>query len=96
MKGLKEEAVAFSRKVPPKLVEWAQSRILHKLNQLLGQSSRITIGTSVNTDTDAVATNDVRNSEIISAIENNSEILRRIETQLSFLTDVQLDKGDVS
>ena len=85
--------MALNRKQPPNLVEWAQSRILHKLNQMIGQSGRFQIGTEHSLDTKAVAVNDVKNPEIISTLVEVVDALKRIETQLSFLTDVQLD-GD--
>lgn len=82
MKDLREAEVARNRKQPPKLVEWAQERILQKLLQFLSQGAQFTHGTSVVTDTKAVAVNDVRTSELISTIQENTEILKRIEFQL--------------
>lgn len=94
MKDLKEAEVARNRKQPPKLVEWAQERILQKLLQFLSQGAQFSHGTSVKTDTKAVAVNDVRNEEIINAIRTNTEVLERIVYQLSIITDVDLKPGD--
>ena len=88
--------MARNRKVPPKLVEWAQERILQRLLQILGTGSQFSHGTSVATDTKAVAVNDVRNEEILDALNRNSEVLDRVQRQLSFITGVDLDKGDSS
>ena len=90
MKGLKGEAVARNRKVPPTLVEWAQERILQILKQILGQGGLFSHGTSVTTDTKAIAVNDVRNEEIINALDRNTEVLNKIERQLSFITEIEL------
>ena len=88
--------MARNRKTPPKLVEWAQERILQKLLQFLAQGSQFSHGTSVATDTKAVAVNDVRNEEMLNALDRNTEVLDRVQRQLSFITGVDLDKGDSS
>ena len=85
MKGLKEVEVARNRKQPPKIVEWAQERILQKLLQFLAQGSQFSHGTSVTTDTKAVAVNDIRTSELISVIQENTKILKDIQFQLELL-----------
>ena len=90
MKDLKEAGVARNRKQPPKLVEWAQERILQKLLQFLSQGAQFSHGTSVLTDTKAVAVNDVRTEEVINALDRNTEVLNKIERQLSFITEIEL------
>lgn len=82
--------MARNRKQPPKLVEWAQERILQRMLQLMGQGGLFSHGTSVTTDTKAVATNDVRNAEILVALDRNTEVLNKIEKQLSFITEIEL------
>jgi len=87
--------VARIRKEPPKLVVWAQDRILQRLLQLIGQSGLFSHSkTGVTTDTRAVAVNDVRNEEILNSLAEQNDILNRIADHLSIMSGVELKSGE--
>ncbi len=95
MKGLKGAEVARNRKIPPKLVEWAQERILQRLIQILSAGGLFThSSTGVSTTTRAVAVNDVRNGEIINSINAHTEVLEKIHSQLVLLTGSNFKPGE--
>ena len=86
--------MASNKKKPPQYVEWAQDRILSSLRRYLSDFSQFTFGKTVSTDDKAVAVNDVRNSEILSALHENTEVLNRIADHLSVLSGIKLERGE--
>ena len=45
-------------------------------------------------DAKATIVSDVRNEEIIVALNTQTEVLERVQKQLSFITGINLDPGD--
>lgn len=87
--------MSSSRKNIPEPVVWDQTSILREIAKLRSQISVLTTLTeNPSSDTRATVVRNVRDYEIISAIARNSEVLERIQRQLSFITGVDLDEGD--
>ncbi len=92
-RDLKGAAVARNRKIPPKLVEWAQERILQKLLQFLAQGAQFSHSTtSPNVDAKAVATRGVRDAEFLEALTNINENLRELISHLEIQNEIKLGR----
>lgn len=74
-------------------VRWAQSVIIKKLTDILGAVSRAG-STSTTSDSAAVIVRNVRDYEILERLDEVVEQLSRLNNQLSFLTDNQLNIGE--
>ena len=75
----------------PDLVAWDQTSILREIAALKGAMTALTNLTGNPTsDSRGVVTRNVRDYEIIEAIQGNTEVLERIQTQLSFITEIEL------
>lgn len=86
---------ASSKGSIPKAVIWDQTSILREISRLIGALTTLTNLTGNPTsDTRGVATRNIRDHEILDAINANTEVLERIQTQLSFMTEVDLNVGD--
>ena len=83
------------RKHIPDPVQWDQQAILAAIAAISSAFSTLNSLTG-NPVTDARGTvvRNVRDHEIISALVAIPEVLERIHTQLTFLTDVDLNAGD--
>ena len=87
--------MSISRKHIPEPVVWDQTSILREIAKLKGQISTLTNLTgNPSSDTRGIVTRNVRDYELISAIERNSEVLERIQRQLSFITGIDLETGE--
>ena len=89
--------MAVARKHIPEPVIWDQLSILREIAKLTSQISVLTnLTTNPSSDTRGVVVRNVRDYELIAAIERNSEVLERIQQQLSFITSVELSLGEGS
>lgn len=87
--------MAGSKQVIPKFVTWSQAAILSAITNLAGTVSTLTNLTSNPvSSTKGLVTRNVRDHEIIEAIDRQTEVLERIAVQLSFLTEIDLQPGD--
>ena len=89
--------MAVARKHIPDPVVWDQTSILREIAKLKSQISVLTnLTDNPSSDTRATVVRNVRDYEILAAIERNTEVLGRIEQHLSFISDADLDEGDHS
>ena len=87
--------MAVQRKHIPEFVQWDQQSILREIAALKAQISTLTNLTgNPASDTRGVVTRNVRDYEILATMDRNTEVLERIQRQLSFITNVDLDKGE--
>ena len=87
--------MTVQRKTSPDPVQWDQQAILSAIARVGATFGQLTYLTgNPPSDTRAPAMRNVRDYEIISALERHSEMLGRIERQLSFISGVDLDEGD--
>lgn len=72
----------------PEQVVWDQTSILREIAALKGALTTLTnLTENPTSDTKGLVTRNVRDFEIISAIQDNTQVLERIERQLSYITD---------
>ena len=89
--------MAVARKHIPEPVVWDQQSILREIAKLRSQLAALTNLTgNPSSDTRGTVVRNVRDYEILAAIERNTEVLGRIEQHLSFISDADLDEGDHS
>ncbi len=89
--------MSIQRKHIPEPVIWDQTSILREIAKLRSQLAQLTNLTSnPSSDTRATVVRNVRDYEILAAIERNTEFLGRIEQHLSFISGADLDEGDSS
>jgi len=87
--------VSVARKHIPEPVVWDQTSILREIAALKSQISTLSnLTENPSSDTRATVMRNVRDYEIIAAIERNTEVLERIQRQLSFITDFDLGVGE--
>ena len=85
------------RKHIPEFVQWDQQSILREIAALKAQISTLTNLTgNPSSDTRGTVVRNVRDYEILAAMDRNSEVLERIQLQLSIITGVELNLGDVA
>ncbi len=89
--------MSIARKHIPEPVIWDQTSILREIAKLTGQISALTNLTgNPSSDTRATVVRNVRDYEILAAMDRNTEVLERIQLQLSIITGVELNLGDVA
>ena len=89
--------MSIQRKHIPEPVIWDQTSILREIAKLRSQLAALTnLTENPASDTRATAVRNVRDYEILAAMDRNTEVLERVHQQLSFITGVDLDKGDSS
>ncbi len=87
--------MSIQRKHIPEFVQWDQQSILREIAALKAQISTLTNLTgSPSSDTRGVVVRNVRDYEIIAAIERNTEVLSRIQLQLGFINNINLEVGE--
>ena len=71
----------------PNVVVWDQAAILSAITQVTSGLSQLTTLTGTpSSDSKGVVTRNVRDYEIISAIKDNTDVLKRISEQLEILS----------
>ena len=89
--------MSIQRKHIPEPVIWDQTSTLREIAKLTGQISALTnLTENPSSDTRATVVRNVRDYELIAAIERNTELLGRLEQHLSFISGADLDEGDHS
>ncbi len=89
--------MSIQRKHIPEPVIWDQTSILREIAKLRSQLAQLTnLTTNPSSDTRATTVRNVRDYEILAAIERNTEFLGRIEQHLSFISGADLNAGDNS
>ncbi len=87
--------MSVQRKHIPEPVIWDQTSILREIAKLRSQLAALTNLTgNPASDTRATAVRNVRDYEILAAMDRNTEVLERIQRQLSFITIVNLEIGE--
>ena len=87
--------MSIQRKHIPEPVIWDQTSILREIAKLTGQISALTNLTgNPASDTRATVVRNVRDYEILAAMDRNTEVLERIQRQLSFITTTNLEIGE--
>ena len=87
--------MTVARKHIPEAVVWDQQAILAAIARLSSQLTQLNNLTGTpQSDAKGVVTRNVRDFEIIEALDRNTEVLERIQQQLSFITDVNLNLGE--
>lgn len=83
------------RKHVPDAVQWDQQAILAAIAAISSAFSTLnSLTENPDTDTRGTVVRNVRDHEIIAALVAIPEVLERIQLQLSFLTEVNLEPGD--
>ena len=87
--------MAVARKHMPNVVQWDQQAILAAIAAISSAFSTLNNLTG-NPDPDARGTvvREVRSQEIVAALVAIPEVLERIHTQLTLVTNVNLDVGE--
>ena len=89
--------MAVQRKKVPLFVQWDQQSILRRIGKLEDALTvLISQTTTPSSDTEGIVVRNVRDHEILEGQERITEILERIQFQLSFMTGVTLEVGDLS
>ena len=89
--------MAIARKHISEPVIWDQTSILREIASLKAQISTLTnLTENPASDTRATVVRNVRDYEIIAAIERNTEVLGRIQRQLGFGNNINLEVGEGS
>ena len=89
--------MSVARKHIPEPVIWDQTSILREIAKLTSQISVLTnLTENPSSDTRATVVRNVRDYEILAAIERNTELLGRIEQHLSFISTIDLDEGAIT
>lgn len=87
--------MSAQRKTIPEFVQWDQQSILREIAALKAQISTLTnLTENPTSDTRATVVRNVRDYEILSALDHLSEIMERVQMQLSFITNIELFVGD--
>ena len=87
--------MVVQRKAIPEFIQWDQQSILTAIAKIASELSTLTdLTVNPASDTQGVVTRNVRDHEIIAALVAIPEVLERIHTQLSFITEVHLNAGD--
>ena len=87
--------MSIQRKHIPEPVIWDQTSILREIAKLTGQISALTNLTgNPSSDTRATAVRNVRDYEILAAMDRNTEVLERIQRQLGFITHLDIGVGE--
>ena len=87
--------MSIQRKHIPEPVIWDQTSILREIAALKSQISALTNLTgNPSSDIRATVVRNVRDYEILAAMDRNTEVLERIQRQLSFITVVNLEIGE--
>ena len=89
--------MTVARKHIPQPVVWDQTSILKQISELEGALTALTNLTgNPSSDTRGVAVRNVRDYELLAGFAALTEVLERIQRQLGFLTEVDLEPGDLS
>lgn len=87
--------MARNRKQPPKIVEWAQERILQRLLQVLGQGGQFSHSSTNPSSTDkGVAVREIRKQEELILLSQIMDEMKIMNLHLSLLTENTFKPGD--
>ncbi|MEE9598156.1 MAG: hypothetical protein V3V96_15400 [Acidiferrobacterales bacterium] len=84
-----------TRKESLRPVAWDQSSILRRITKLEDELIKLTHATTApGADTQGTVVRNVRDTDILQHLAGIAEVLERIHTQFTFVTDVNLNRGE--
>lgn len=87
--------MSIQRKSIPEPVQWDQAAILNAIHRMAADFSALSnLTENPTSDTRGVAVRNIRDYEILAGFAVLADVLERIQKQLSFITNIELDVGE--